>query len=161
MQYGSVILNLFVTAGIDQFSGHLRRCEQVQVSNIVISTRLYRKAKTQGFDGNFGDRSCRGKRLFDGSCRDEDFAERIEAEREQRPSGRPCFLTNGAQTRHGDTGFDGERHGESHERARCTVCPVGQCVASSAKPLVQVAEHGFDRPPLTICGECDADFEDR
>jgi hypothetical protein len=50
-----------------------------------------------------------------GTCRDEDFAERVKAEREQQPRAAAVFLDgNGKQARHGDAGF----HRQSHAKAK-------------------------------------------
>ena len=70
-----------------------------------------------------------------GTCGGEDFAERVQAKSEQRPSAATLRLDGiRMQARHGDTGFDGERHGESHEREQGA--QFVRVVASSAKPLV-------------------------
>jgi hypothetical protein len=52
-----------------------------------------------------------------GTCGDKDFAQRVEAESEQRArAATMVFDRNGMQARHGDAGFDGERHGEGEQR---------------------------------------------
>jgi hypothetical protein len=51
------------------------------------------------------------------TCGDKDFSQRMEAESEQRASAAAMvFDRNGMQARHGDAGFDGERHGEGEQR---------------------------------------------
>ena len=54
---------------------------------------------------------------LNGTCGTEDFAERVKAEREQRPGAAAVFLDgNGMQPRHGDAGLDRQRDGESEQR---------------------------------------------
>src|SRR3989475_13300671 len=86
----------------------------------IVLDSLSERQRKQGLDREFW-----GKELVEkgddlsGTCGGEDFAERVQAESEQRPGAAAMFLDgNGMQARHGDAGFYGERHGENQERGQ-------------------------------------------
>jgi len=91
-----------------------------------------------------------------GTCGDKDFAQRVEAESEQRArAATMVFDRNGMQARHGDAGFDGERHGEGEQREQgAEFVGVGQVRGLQREALgLEIAEHGLDGPALTIAGK--------
>ena len=88
------------------------------LAKAIVLDSLSERQGQQGLDREFW-----GKELVEkgdylgGTCGGEDFSERVKAKSEQRPGAAAMLLDgNGMQARHGDAGFDGERHGESHER---------------------------------------------
>src|SRR5712691_5862378 len=123
----------------------------------IVLDSLSERQRKQGLDWEFW-----GKELVEkgddlsGTCGGEDFAERVQAESEQRPGAAAMFLDgNGMQARHGDAGFDGERHGESQEREQgAQFVRVGEVRGLQGEAFgLEIAEHGFDGPALAIAGE--------
>ena len=89
-------------------------------------------------------------------CNDEDFAERVESESEQRPGATAMFFDgNGVQACHGYAGFDRQRDGKSKQREQgAQFFRVGQVRGLQREAFgLEIAEHGFDGPALTIAGE--------
>jgi len=83
---------------------------------------------------------------LNGTCGTEDFAERVKAEREQRPGAAAVFLDgNGMQARHGDAGFHRQRHGESQEREQgAQFVRVGEVRGLQREAFgLEIAEHGL------------------
>jgi hypothetical protein len=61
----------------------------------------------------------------------------------------------GCKRRHGDAGFDSERYGEGEQRTQAPqFVGVGQVRGLQREALdLEIAEHGFDGPALTIAGK--------
>src|ERR1035437_8794097 len=88
------------------------------LSETIVLDSLSKGQSTQGVDGEFWRQELAEEGDYlSGTCCDKDFAQRVEAESEQRArAATMVFDRNGMQARHGDAGFDGERHGEGEQR---------------------------------------------
>ena len=127
------------------------------MAHSIVLDSLSKGQSQQGFDGEFwGQELSEEGDYLSGTCGGEDFAERVKAESEQRPGAAAMLLDgNGMQARHGDAGFDGERHGESHEREQgAQFVRVGEMGGLQREAFgFEISEHGFDGPALAIAGE--------
>lgn len=73
--------------------------------------------RTQEFDVDSRGKELAGKRDdLNGTCDDEDFAQRVQAENRNLRAAAKFFDGNGMQTRHDDAGFDRKRYGERQSR---------------------------------------------
>jgi len=90
-----------------------------------------------------------------GTCGGEDFAERVQAESEQRPSAATMFLTGmGCRRAMATPVLTESVTAKAMSASKCTVVRVSQVRGLQREAFsLEIGEHGFDRPPLTICGE--------
>src|SRR5665811_2362613 len=84
-------------------NGH-RAVASANVPNPIVLDSLSISQSTQGFDGEFwGQELAEEGDYLSGACGDKDFAQRVEAESEQRArAATMVFDGNGMQARHGD-----------------------------------------------------------
>src|SRR5450756_78349 len=129
----------------------------LEYADTIVLDSLSKSQSTQGLDGEFwGQELAEEGDYLSGTCCDKDFAQRVEAESEQRArAATMVFDGNGMQARHSDAGFDGERQGEGEQREQgAEFVGVGQVRGLQREALgLEIAEHGFDGPALTIAGE--------
>src|SRR5450756_360069 len=90
----------------------------LEYADTIVLDSLSISQSTQGLDGEFWRQELAEEGDYlSGTCCGKDFAQRVEAESEQRArAATMVFDRNGMQARHGDASFDGERHGEGEQR---------------------------------------------
>src|ERR1035437_4744453 len=109
------------------------------LSETIVLDSLSKGQSTQGLDGEFWRQELAEEGDYlSGTCCGKDFAQRVEAESEQRArAATMVFDRNGMQARHGDAGFDGGATAKASSASKVqSLSGSVRCVASSAKPLV-------------------------